>query len=368
MEIAGTYYDGRLSKKCAAVLNKQQDVLMLSSDTGVVNLPIDKTRVASQIGAIPRRITWGTTASFVTMDQTGADALAASLPNAGNDGWINKVEARMSVALACLVMVVVLTGVFAIWGVPLIAEGVARTLPQGVSDQLGNTTLDNIDQILSPSELPEERQDELWYYLIDYGDVNTLEFRKAGRLGANALTLSATTVVITDELVTLAEDDEEILAVYLHELGHARQHHVERTLIQDVAWLVLLSLITGDATGASELVLTVPVALGQMAYSREFEEEADLFAVQSLVEYGVSPLKLATILEKLEASHNAGLESDADESSAGSSPDMDVDDAEQSDRVGEVLFDYFSTHPATRDRIEFIHDFNDGVQAVQDLL
>ena len=133
-------------------------------------------------------------------------------------------------------------------------------------------------------------------------------FRKAQRVGANAFTLSQTTVVFTDDLVQLTSDDEELLAVYFHELGHARLLHVERSILQSVAWAVVLTMITGDIGGVGELVLALPLTLGQAAYSRKHEREADEFAIVELKALGISPLKLATMLDRIEASHGVSHE------------------------------------------------------------
>ena len=50
----------------------------------------------------------------------------------------------------------------------------------------------------------------------------TLVFRKSDAIGANAMALPSGTIVVTDGLVTLAEDDREILGVLAHEAGHVR--------------------------------------------------------------------------------------------------------------------------------------------------
>ena len=112
----------------------------------------------------------------------------------------------------------------------------------------------------------------------------------------------------TDDLVQLTSDDEELLAVYFHELGHARLLHVERSILQSVAWAVVLTMITGDIGGVGELVLALPLTLGQAAYSRKHEREADEFAIVELKALGISPLKLATMLDRIEASHGVSHE------------------------------------------------------------
>ena len=191
---------------------------------------------------------------------------------------------------------------------PKLAEATAYILPESVSAKLANSTLEKLDLALDDSALPDERQAQLRAFFLARGEIDELYFRKAQRVGANAFTLSQTTVVFTDDLVQLTSDDEELLAVYFHELGHARLLHVERSILQSVAWAVVLTMITGDIGGVGELVLALPLTLGQAAYSRKHEREADEFAIVELKALGISPFKLATMLDRIEASHGVSHE------------------------------------------------------------
>ena len=104
-------------------------------------------------------------------------------------------------------------------------------------------------------------------------------FRKGGALGPNAFALPDGTIVFTDEMVRLAEHDDELSAVLAHEIGHVVRRHGMRTIIQDSLLGFLILAITGDITGSSELFIGLPVLLTEMAYSREFEREADQYAL-----------------------------------------------------------------------------------------
>ena len=147
-------------------------------------------------------------------------------------------------------------------------------------------------------------------------------------------------MVFTDAIVEFLQDDQQLLAVFLHELGHARMRHVEQTLLQSAGWAVLLTFITGDIGGVGELALTLPFAIGQSAYTREFERQADAFAVAELQRLGIDPEVFAQALEELERSHE------------GESGDTEHSDA--SDAVHRKLLEYLASHPITADRIAAI--------------
>jgi Zn-dependent protease with chaperone function len=349
--VSGTFYDGIGSRGHAATLTVVGDLVVIKSETCRLEVAFCELEVEARLGTTPRRMSWGDRCAFVSSDHAAVDALTAELPRPVSLSWVAWLEARLVVALVAL-LIVAATGVgAAVWGVPAMAEVVAFALPEEVSDQLGDTTLANIGELLAPSEVPEARQASLREHFLAHGPVKRLEFKKSEVLGANAFALSGTTVALTDGLVALTSDDDELLAVYLHELGHAELRHVERSVLQGSAWLVMMTLITGDLAGVGELILTLPLVFGQTAYSREFERAADEFAVDVLVSAGISPTKLATILSKLEQSHTAP------DGEGGQEPAIDADVRERppdDSRVAEIVFDYLSTHPATRTRIAYI--------------
>ena len=68
-----------------------------------------------------------------------------------------------------------------------------------------------------------------------------LEVRSAPQIGANAFALPSGIIVVTDELVALSEDDDELAAVIAHELGHVHHRHIMRTVIQNSAAALLVA-------------------------------------------------------------------------------------------------------------------------------
>ena len=86
---------------------------------------------------------------------------------------------------------------------------------------------------------------------------------------------------------------------------------------------ILAGLIWGDFSGTAA---SVPVVLGTLQYSRDFEREADAFAIAFLRTSGVSSRHLREFFIRLEARE--------ERKHRGSIPD------------------FLSTHPSTEERIE----------------
>ena len=160
-----------------------------------------------------------------------------------------------------------------------------------------------------------------------------------------------------DELLNLSDDPEEVLAVYFHEQGHSELRHVERSILQNSAWVVFFTLLIGDLSGAGDLVVSLPIALGQSAYSREMEREADLYAVEKLAGQRISPLKMASMLEKLHASDVAKTGDEAVETAQNELEDQDDDH-----KYGQGLLDYLSSHPAMETRAAYIREASGRIE------
>ena len=79
-------------------------------------------------------------------------------------------------------------------------------------------------------------------------------------------------------------------AVFAHELGHVVKRHSLRQLLQSTSVAIISYFILGEATdGLLEALNTLPAFLMNNSYSREFENEADEYAIQLLKDLGISP-------------------------------------------------------------------------------
>ena len=149
------------------------------------------------------------------------------------------------------------------------------------------------------------------------------------------------TVVITDALIKLAKHDEEILSILLHEIGHVEYRHSLRKVISHSGLAVLTTLITGDISSAGEMILVLPNILMDSAYSRDYEWEADGYALKIMQENGIPTSRFADIMQRLESSP---LESE-NKRSKDSEPENNTNVAEND------WVDYVSSHPTSKDRI-----------------
>lgn len=278
-------------------------------------------RISQRLGNVPRRIELPGVGGFETTDNDGVDRALAALGH--SQSLVHWLEERWPIAIASLVAIAAGSFLFVRFGLPALAALVARELPTSVDIALGAKVLEIFDEVvLEPSALPESRRAELAEIfssmtrgLDDASDAHAyrLESRASPRLGPNALALPSGIVVLTDELVALAENDEEIVAVLAHEIGHVRGRHALRQLIQSTGVSALAFALLGDLSGASAILGAVPVLI-DAKNSRDFEREADAFARAWLEREGIATTRFDDILCRMQRGSEAGRDGDGDES------------------------------------------------------
>lgn len=351
MKIHGNWFDGRRAKS--------QPVVLHVTSTGDLSLEppllpvcrLQDVNISARLGSTPRYINFVDGSLFETADNDQVDLLLRRFAVAGGvdlprhdriQQWVHQLESHWLAVLVSLVALSLLSIWFAIYGAPLAAREIAMRLPPKVSTYIGRDTLVLLDQgFVQPSELDAVRQQQLQAVFAGLlpedqeGLQYRLLFRGGGKVGANAFALPDATIVMTDELVKLAEQDEQLAVIFLHEIGHVKGRHLLRQVIQQTGLAALLVTITGDISGASGIVLALPGVLMQAQYSQAMEYEADTYALEHLALHDLSPLAFAQIMRRMEAAQLI-KEPPAEEST---------------DTADDSLWQYFSSHPATADRI-----------------
>lgn len=196
------------------------------------------------------------------------------------------------------------------WGVPWAGRAVVAALPMAADQAVGDQALAQFDHGLSPSKLGAEHQAAIRQALADAVEqaypadsrpAYTLHFRAAAQLkiGPNAFALPGGHIVLTDELVELLADAPDVITgVLAHELGHVRHRHGMRTAVQAGLLAGLAGMVIGDF---SSVLATLPALLGQAAYARDFEREADREAIAALRALHLKPSRMVLFFDRIEA-------------------------------------------------------------------
>lgn len=107
-------------------------------------------------------------------------------------------------------------------------------------------------------------------------------------------------------MVDLAQHDDELVAVAAHEVGHVVRRHGLRGVLQNSLTALLLILVVGDVGSAGSFVAALPTLLVQLHYSRDFETEADDYALDYMKQAGVPLHRFSDLMQRLEAARGPG--------------------------------------------------------------
>jgi Zn-dependent protease with chaperone function len=313
--IPGQCFDGTTSRAVEATLEGDGAGLLLRFADGRERRCATRDVEASdRLARATRRITFPDGVVFETTDDSAIDALLAAHGGRAAGAWIARLEDRWPVVLAGLVVVVLFSAGLIFHGLPWAAERVARAVPLSAERELGEATLELLDdrEVLAPTGLTATRQATLQALFTDMledlddtartdADAASnperlrFELRTSPLLGANAIALPGGIVVLTDQMVQLAEHDDELRAVLAHELGHVRGRHSLRGLLQDAGVSALAVAVLGDLSSVTALAGAAPVLL-QAKHSRDFERDADAWAREWLARRGIDPARFDAIL------------------------------------------------------------------------
>ncbi|MCU0590746.1 MAG: M48 family metallopeptidase [Desulfobacterales bacterium] len=308
--IRGYFYDGKTSAQipanCRVYDNGVVQVAAAKSGEGLLKLSRFELKASARLAHTQRYLYFPQGQTFETEDHRAVDEVLARFRKRSWLHAVHLLESRKRYLLVCLAAMLAIAWGAGRYGVPAVARGIAHHLPPSVVETVGGQTLTMLDRSLfRPSRLESAEQQRLRSHfrtlMQAHADLNLrVDFRRGGRLGANAFALPNGTVIFTDEMVGLARSDDELLAVLAHEAGHVVHRHGVQRIIQDSLLAFAIRAITGDVSGTSELFLGLPVVLTELAYSREFEREADHYALRYLRSQAVSPRHFADLMRRLQ--------------------------------------------------------------------
>ncbi|HEY0230184.1 MAG TPA: M48 family metallopeptidase [Dokdonella sp.] len=305
----GTYFDGRDGRAHAVVLRRVGSAHFIVEGDGLRRSGALRSIVPTpRLARIARTLEFADGARLQLADDAPIDAWFARQDRL--QALVDRLERHAHAVAAAILVCVGALAFGAIWGVPWLADRIATHIPAGVEHALGEQVLASLDRFgMKASALERARQDELAARFgalvqgLDGAAGYRVEFRDAPGVGANAFALPGGTVVVTDQLVALFCDDREFDAVVAHEIGHQQNHHTLRQTLRGSMIAIVAALFAGDVSSAGAVVVAVPTFLLDSHYSREFEDEADHFALDLLVRHEETPYWFAAAMRSLQATH-----------------------------------------------------------------
>ena len=134
----------------------------------------------------------------------------------------------------------------------------------------------------------------------------------------NAFAVPGGHITFHTGLILTAEDESELASVMGHEIAHISQRHLPRMLAKSeasklpVAAAILAAVLVGGKAGLAGLTVANAALLSnQLAYTRDFEREADSIGIKLLAEADFNPAAMARFFSKID--RHGGLGDEAPE-------------------------------------------------------
>jgi Zn-dependent protease with chaperone function len=298
----GWYFDGKTSRKHRVSYQIAGGVLQLQGDVVREN-GLHQLNISERTRNGPRKVYFPDGAHLEVSD--GA-VLHAMLQAAGHvDSEVVQMQQswRAAALALCGTLLVLVLGY--VYGLPAAAKLIARALPPSVERTLGKESMAFMDKaFMTPSQLSAPKKQALVqrFKLLAARQAGAppyeIVFRKS-KIGPNAFALPSGQIVLTDDIIELVgNDDDAIMGILAHELGHLHQRHTTRRIIQSSIIAAVGATLFGDV---SSVVAGIPALLGDLKYSRDAETEADDYAIDLFKANGLKLEALAGVFEKLGA-------------------------------------------------------------------
>lgn len=146
----------------------------------------------------------------------------------------------------------------------------------------------------------------------------------------NAFALPNGHLIVFSGLISDSDSQEELAGVICHEIAHIELNHVMKKLVKEIGLSVLIAMTTGN--GGSEVIKETAKMLSSSAFDRSLEKEADIKAVDYLVNAKINPKPFANFLYKLSDKENEATK----------------------------YLTWISTHPDSKERADYIIEYSKG--------
>lgn len=263
--------------------------------------------IEPKLGSSNRVIRFSDGVRMETPDHAAFSKIEETMQSGAFFRFVDWMETRWPIALGSIVGVIVFVILFLEYGMPVLAKYIAYEVPQSLRQSMSNSSLDAMDnyglleesysmRIYQASTEAFDRALELTENNLNPEFKYELRIFKAPKIGPNAFALPSGTVVVTEEFVDLCETNEQMVAVFLHEIAHVELQHGLRSLIQDAGVFLIMSIALGDLSSLGGMAASLPTLAIESRYSQGFETEADLYAGRILEACGIGAEVMKDIL------------------------------------------------------------------------
>ncbi len=209
---------------------------------------------------------------------------------------------------------------------PALAERIAVNVPISWEKQLGDAAY---EKMVTPESVDavNSRRVNAFFKQLNYPSAYEIELVVVKDKIVNAYALPGGKIVVYEGILRTMKTSDELAALLSHEFSHVELKHSTKNIFRSLSSYILISVLFGDASGVTAIVLENANQLKQLGYSRSLEEEADKNGLKLLKQRHLNPQGMADLFKALKK--------------------------EEGD--SENMPQFLSTHPLTSNRIAYVN-------------
>lgn len=113
----------------------------------------------------------------------------------------------------------------------------------------------------------------------------------------NAITLPGGNIIVLTGLIQFCENPEELAGVLAHEAGHVKHRHIIKNISKEIGITLVTALVFSKNNDLIQEIVRKIIGSG---FNRNYERDADLYAMENLKSAKINPLHLAHFLQRME--------------------------------------------------------------------
>ncbi len=208
-------------------------------------------------------------------------------------------ERRLVVALTVAGVAV---GLAVFVGIPAASGPLAKATPPNLEAQMGDNMAGQLKLGLRPcdGQVGQAALQAASERLAAHADMPfDIKVTAVRAPLVNAFALPGGTILVTDDLIQLADTPDELMAVVAHEIAHVEKRHAMQAAWRSMGVGLVLDAVVGGGTGAGQQAVLLFGGFTEQRFSRQLEREADDRAMQLLAAEGVSTRGMADFFDRL---------------------------------------------------------------------
>jgi Zn-dependent protease with chaperone function len=212
---------------------------------------------------------------------------------------------------------------------PLIAKQAVKLTTIETEVFIGNKLSNNIFMTL---DIDAEKSSQLmsFYHECNYKSKYPIQIYYSNSKVVNAFAIPGGKIVVFKGIIDEMESYEELAGLIGHELAHVEKRHSLIQIANQLSTYLLVSALTSDVSGISATILENSINFNHLKNSRDFEKEADLWALEQMKINKINQKGMSKLFERI---------------------------MNENDNLGGsiVNLEFLSSHPLTSKRINYIN-------------